>query len=257
MCEGTCEGDCTLELSASGECSGTCEGSCEGECSVKNTDGSCSGECKGKCGGTCKAALEADGSCMAHCSGSCTAKAPEGGCSADAQASCKAEAGVMAECKGSCDGDFEPPKAKAECEASAKADASVNVQCTPPQLALSYKLDASLQGSANVEARAKFEAALKNLFKLRLPALLQASAKVDFVARAGENLAVSATGAVKDSAKAALDAVGDGNLKVLVGLECTGKELPKVADALDVARERLTASATATADITAALNIGG
>jgi hypothetical protein len=139
--------------------------------------------------------------------------------------------------------------AKAECQASAKAEASVNVQCTPPQLNVHYELNASLQGSA----KAEFEARLMSLVKLRLPALLEASARAKFVARAGEDLGAAAEGAVKASVSAA--AKGDLSAKALFGLSCATAELPKVKGSLEDSVNNLSASLMASADIAGKLKI--
>jgi hypothetical protein len=72
---------------------------------------------------------------------------------------------------------------------------------------------------------------------VRLPALLQAAAKADFVARAGENLVVSADSAVKTSVNAAIK--GDLSVRAGFGLACAVKELPKVQKTLDEPNQRL------------------
>jgi hypothetical protein len=160
---------------------------------------------------------------------------PSGGCQASAHVECQAKANASVMCQGRCQGDFEPPKVKAECQASAKCEASLNVQCTPPQLAVVYKL--KTDADIDAAAQARFTAAIENLHKLRLPALLQAAAKADFVARAGENLVTSADGAVKGSVDAAIK--GDLSVRAGFGLACAVKELPKVKTALDEPNQRL------------------
>lgn len=251
-CEGSCEGTCEAKIEGSASCSGTCRGTCDGTCSAYSDSGAtmCAGSCDGKCMGSCEAKVEASAKCMGTCNGSCKVTNPTGGCKGAAHAECKGKANASVMCEGKCDGDFEPPKASAECDASAKAEAKVNVQCTPPKLDVSYKLKAGVDAMA----QAKFEGALKTLISVRLPALLQASARAKFVAQAGEGLGASATAAVKDSVDAA--AKGDLSLRAVFGLGCASDELPKVKDALSASTERLSASLMAAGDVSGAVGLG-
>jgi hypothetical protein len=235
QCSGMCQGSCEAQLSAATKCSGVCHGTCSGSCSAyADAAGTqCAGECSGECVGSCETQVMAGASCTGMCRGSCTVQNPQGGCQANAHAECRGKASASVMCRGKCTGDFEPPKVKAECQASAKCEASLNVQCTPPRLVVAYKLKAGVDAAA----QARFGAALENLHKVRLPALLQAAAKADFVARAGENLVVSADSAVKTSVNAAIK--GDLSVRAGFGLACAVKELPKVQKTLDEPNQRL------------------
>jgi hypothetical protein len=252
MCEGSCKGSCEVELSAMAACSGECKGSCSGECSayVKNAEGEaeCSGTCDGMCMGSCKAEAEASGTCSGKCEGECTVQEPEGGCEGAVRAECKAMGSAMIDCKGKCEGNFEPPMAKAECQASAKADAKINVECTPPRVAINYTL--RVGGNVDVEAQARFVAALKNL-EVRLPKLKAALAKADLVLDAGEGLLADAGGAVSAGVDAAIE--GDASIKAQIGLGCALLELEAVGDALGGASTKLQASFTAATELSAAL----
>jgi hypothetical protein len=252
-CSGSCEGTCEAKVDVAASCSGTCNGTCSGSCSAYSDSGAtkCAGTCSGMCMGTCEAKVDASAKCMGTCKGECTVTNPMGGCKGAAHAECKAKASASVMCSGKCEGDFTPPKASAQCEASAKADASVNVQCTPPKLALSYKLKAGVDAMA----QARFEGALKTLVSVRLPALLQASARAKFVAQAGEGLAASATAAVKDSVNGALG--GNLSIKATFGLGCALKELPKVKTSLSASSERLTKDLMAAGDVNGAVGITG
>jgi len=251
-CTGSCKGSCEVELSAAASCSGECKGSCSGNCSayVKNAEGEaeCSGSCDGMCMGSCKAEAEANGSCSGKCEGECTVQEPEGGCEGAVRAECKAMGNAMIDCKGKCDGNFEPPMAKAECQASAKADAKINVECTPPRVAINYTLKAG--ASVDVEAQARFVAALKNL-EVRLPKLKASLAKAELVLDAGEGLLGDASGAVSAGVSAAID--GDADIKAKIGLGCAVTQLGAVGDALGDASTKLQASFTAATEFSAAL----
>jgi hypothetical protein len=253
-CSGTCNGTCEVELTAEAECSGTCTGTCSGECSAYSDSGAtqCAGKCDGMCMGSCKAAASADATCEGKCEGECTATAPDGNCEGAVRAECKGMANAMVECKGKCTGEFEPPMAKAECQASAKAEAKLNVECTPPRLEIAYVLKAD--ASVDVEAQARFVAAVENL-KFRLPALLAALGKAELIVDAGEGLIADASGAVKGGVEAAGEAIGDGNLKIAFGIQCALTELPKVGDAIGGAATRLEGNVSAVASLKGALGM--
>jgi hypothetical protein len=165
--------------------------------------------------------------------------------SAHAECTAKGSASVM--CKGKCEGDVEPPSASAECKASAKAEAKINVQCTPPRLAASYRLKAGVDAMA----QAQFEAGLKTMISVRLPALTAAIKRGQSVGSAGEDLAVAAKDAVKASVNAAIK--GDLGVRASFGLRCAAKELPDVemavADSADQLNEQLTAGLAVTASL--------
>ena len=235
QCEGMCQGTCRTQLMAAAACDGTCMGTCTGSCSAyADAEATqCAGQCDGQCTGSCETQLMAGASCQGMCSGTCTVQNPEAGCQARARAQCQAKADAAVMCRGRCRGDFEPPKVKAECAASAKCEASLHVDCTPPQLALAY----TLKDGVDADAQARFSAALDNLYKVRLPALLQAAAKADYIARAGEGLVVAARDAVKGSIDAALD--GDLSVRASFGLTCAVKELPNVDKTLNEPNKRL------------------
>lgn len=250
-CEGTCKGTCEATLTAKATCSGICRGSCDGTCSAYSDEGltQCAGECDGMCMGTCEAEVDASASCEGTCKGTCTVSGPEAECEGSARARCKANANASIMCKGKCEGDFEPPSASAECEASARAEAKLNVQCTPPELAINYKLKADVDATA----QARFVAALKTLVRVRMPALLAASARAKSVASAGEDLRLAATAAVETSVEGALE--GDLSPKSQIGLACALGELEDVSDALSDSAERLNLSLTDAATVSAVLKI--
>jgi hypothetical protein len=160
-----------------------------------------------------------------------------------------ANASVM--CDGKCVGEFEPPMAKAECQASAKAEAKINIQCTPPRVSLRYKL--KLAEGADIQVRAKFEAALKTLVNSRLPALKAELARGDSVSSAGADLIAAAGVAVKGSVEAAADA--NLSLKAKFGLTCAVKELPKVKTVIDKSTNELKAQLDAATKVTGMLKV--
>jgi len=252
MCEGTCKGSCTANLMAAATCEGTCRGTCSGDCSAYSDSGAtmCAGKCDGMCQGSCEVELAAEVECEGECRGECTFTPPDGNCEGGIRAECEATGNAMVECSGRCEGDFEPPMAKAECQASAKAEAKLNVECTPPRVVIDYELNAS----ASAESRAQFVAAIKSL-EVRLPALLAAIGRAEFVADAGTGLAADATAAVRAGVNTAAGAAGEGNLRVLVGLKCAVGELGKVGSAIGEASGRLEGSLTAAGDLTGALGM--
>ncbi|HMI93069.1 MAG TPA: hypothetical protein VK509_16980, partial [Polyangiales bacterium] len=186
--------------------------------------------------------------CMGTCKGECTVTKPSGGCEGGIRASCEAKANAMVMCDGRCDGDITPPKAKVECEASVKAEAKMNVQCTPPRLAINYKLKAA--AGAEVEARARFEAAIGNL-RVRLPALLAKIKRASVVVDAGAELTGSAKGAIEGAASAA----GTANARVAIGLACAVKQVGAAGTAVTGAATKLQASLTAAGSLTAGLGV--
>jgi hypothetical protein len=235
-CKGECTGSCEATLTAAASCSGTCRGSCSGNCSAYSDSGAtqCAGSCDGMCMGTCEAKVEASAKCMGTCKGSCKVTGAAADCMGSAHASCKAKADASVMCKGKCEGDVTPPSASAECKASAKAEAKLNVQCTPPTLAARYKLKAGV----DVMVQAQFEAALKTLINVRLPALTAAIKRGQSVGDAGEDLVVAASDAVKASVKAGID--GKLGIRATFGLTCALAELPKVEGALADSADNLT-----------------
>ena len=155
-------------------------------------------------------------------------------------------------CDTKCDGDFQPPSVKAECQAKVHADAKLNVQCTPPHVAFNYKLKASLTAAAQLEARVKFEAALKTLIDVRLPALKAALKRSELVASAGADLSASAKGALSTAITAAQANAG---VHAKVGLGCAALQLPNVGKVVDGSTANLQRSVDAAGKINAALNI--
>lgn len=252
-CQGSCQGTCEAELKAAASCSGTCRGTCSGKCSAfSDKEGTkCAGSCDAMCMGSCEAKVEASAKCMGTCRGECTVTNPSGGCMGAAHAECKAKASASVMCEGKCEGEITPPKASAQCEATAKAEAHVNVQCTPPKLALNYRLKAKT--GADLVAQAKFEGALKSLVNVRLPGLLQVSARADSIATAGEDLVVAAGAAVKGSLQTLASA--DASLKAKFGVSCAVKELPKVDDAIKSSNERLTMDLMEVKDVKSACGL--
>jgi hypothetical protein len=254
-CSGSCQGSCTAQLTAAASCSGSCTGSCSGKCSayVKDSSGNaqCAGQCDGMCMGKCETQLAAKASCMGECRGECTLTNPQAGCKGAVHATCRAKANASVKCDGKCDADIEPPMAKVECQASAKAEAKINVQCTPPRVAVTYKFKAGLDAMA----QAKFDAALKTLVNVRLPALQAEIKRGQSVKDAGAGLVASAGGAVTTAFTAAGDANANLSLKAKFGLGCALKELPKVGDVVTKATTDLTAQLKAAGDLTSALNV--
>jgi hypothetical protein len=248
-CEGSCQGRCTVEGSAAASCSGTCNGTCNGQCSLMNAEGECAGECSGTCMGSCTAELEVAASCEGSCQGECTVTNPEGGCEGGIRASCEAQGDAMVMCEGRCDGEVTPPSAKAECQASAKAEASFNAECTPPRVAVHYELAAG--GNIDVEAQARFEAAVKNL-EVRLPRLLASLKNAEVMVDAAADLGAAGKAAV-EGAIDEFDA--DANASVIVGLACAAGELDAVGAVITGGTSRLNSSVQASAELTAALEL--
>jgi len=201
------------------------------------------------CKGTCEAKAMAGVKCMGTCKGECKVSGPEAKCEGSAHAECKAMGSASVMCKGKCEGDIEPPSASVECKASAKAEAKINVQCTPPRLAASYRLKAGV----DAKVQAEFEAGLKTLISVRLPALTAALKRGQSIGDAGEDLAVAAEDAVKASVNAAVK--GNLGIRATFGLGCAAKELPKVEMAVADSADRLTDNLNAGLKVTAALGM--
>jgi hypothetical protein len=250
-CQGECSGSCEAKLEVAAKCEGTCRGECMGSCSAYSDSGAtqCAGACDGMCKGTCEAKVAAGAKCMGTCKGECKVSGPDAKCEGSAHAECKAKANASVMCSGRCEGEFEPPKASAECEASAKAEAKVNVQCTPPTIQASYRLKAGVDAMA----QAKFEAALKTLISVRLPALTAAIKRGQSVGEAGEDLAVAAKDAVSASIKAAADLKA--GVRAWFGLRCAAKELPDVEMAVEDSADRLNDNLSAAIGVTTMLGM--
>jgi hypothetical protein len=140
--------------------------------------------------------------------------------------------------------------ASAKCDASVKAEAKMNVECTPPRLAVHYKLKAGV----NADAQAKFVAGVENL-KVRLPALLAATAQADLVADAGADLLADAGGAISAGIKATGDAFAKGDLKAGVGMICAAGQAGKIPGVINKSAGELQASLTAAAGVTGAVGL--
>jgi hypothetical protein len=252
-CKGECTGSCEAKLDVAAKCMGTCRGTCTTDCSAStgaDLKATCAGTCEGMCKGTCEAKLEARASCMGTCKGECKVSGPEADCKGSAHAECKAMGSASVMCKGKCEGDVKPPTASAECEASAKAEAKLNVQCTPPALAVNYRLKAV--AAADVMAQARFEAALKTFAKVRLPALVAATARAKLIAQAGEDL----TGAAEVAVKASVDKLkGSAGIKAKFTLVCALEQLPEVTDAVAESADRLTDSLNDSIAVTSAIGM--
>lgn len=251
-CKGECTGTCTVDVNADVGCQGTCEGTCDGTCSAYAKDSSgavkCAGQCQGKCTGKCRAEVSAEASCKGTCNGECTYTPPDANCEAAVRAQCKAKANASIMCDTKCDADFEPPMVKAECQAKVHADAKLNVQCTPPRVAFNYRIKASVTG----DARLRFEAALKGLIQVRLPALKAAVKRSESVTAAGADLADAAGGALK----AAVDtARANAGVRVKFGLGCAALQLPKVSMIVDGSTANLKRSVDAANTISSKLSI--
>jgi hypothetical protein len=246
-CNGSCKGTCEASVGAKLDCSGTCRGTCEGNCSAYSDAAGtqCAGKCEGRCRGSCEFEMAAGAMCEGSCRGECTVMNPSGGCKGAIRAECKAKAGGSIMCDGKCTGEIEPPSAKVECEASVKAEASMNVQCTPPRVTLAYKLKAG----GDVQAKARFEAALQTLINVRLPALKASLAQGDSVLKAGAGVAGAATGALEG----AFEASGDASLRVKVGLFCAAQELDEVGEVINEGKASLDTSVSAATSLVAML----
>jgi hypothetical protein len=251
-CEGECKGSCDVELKAAASCEGTCKGTCSGTCSAYADNGGamadCAGKCDGMCTGHCEAEVAAAAKCDGTCNGECTVTNPKAGCEGGIRATCEAKADAMVMCSGRCDGEVTPPKASAECDASVKAEAKMNVQCTPPRLAINYELKAAAM--ADVEARARFEAAVDNL-KVRLPSLLAKIKRASLVVDAGADL----SGSAQTALDAAVKAGGSGNARVFFGLKCALGQVKAVGDAVTGGTKKLQGSLTAAAKLTGAVGL--
>lgn len=240
-CEGSCQGSCEGKVGATADCKGTCRGECDGTCDVTADTGGgnaeCAGSCNGTCKGTCEVQLMAAATCEGTCRGECTVKAPEGGCTGAAHAECKAKAnGPKVKCGGRCEGKVDPPSAEVQCKASAKAKAQLNVQCTPPKLELAYRFKAGLSEAA----RADFQADLDTLVNVRLPALLQASARSEYVQDAGEGLGAAG----KVALETAFNKIkaGKSSFRTTFGIGCAVGQVDPALKSIDASRERLTES---------------
>lgn len=256
-CEGECTGTCNVELSAAAACNGTCHGECSGECSayVKNASGDaeCAGSCSGMCKGSCDIDVSADASCSGKCRGECTVtKEASAGCEGGLRAQCRGKAGAAIKCDTKCDGEFEPPEVDVKCKAKVHADAKLNVKCTPPRVAFNYRLKAS--AFADLKARLRFEAALKGLIDVRLPALKVAVERSKLVREAGADLATAATGALKGAVAEAKGKAGV-DVKFVFGLGCAAEQLESVKTIIDDSTKALSSSLTAAGKIEAALKI--
>ena len=250
-CMGSCSGTCQLEVAAAceGSCSGTCSGSCSacigGEC---ETDGSgavtnCAGTCSGMCQGSCE--MSAGGSCSGKCEGSCEYTPPSGSCEAGASVKCEAmaNASLDVECKGKCEGTIEPPMVKAECQASVDAKAKANVQCTPPQLEIEYKFAAGVDANGAAEFRA-----LMNVLRTRFAAMIAIEGKLKGVLTAAQSLSAQAGGLI-GNVKTELEASGDVDLKVTVGIGCAVGQVGAVGTIMGESVSSLTASAQAFGEV--------
>jgi len=251
-CMGECTGTCNVAVNAEAGCQGTCEGTCDGTCSsyIKDASGAakCNGSCSGKCTGTCRAQVSADASCSGTCSGECTYTPPDANCEGAVRAQCKAKANASVQCNTKCDGEFEPPTVKAECQAKVHADAKLSVQCTPPQVSFNYKFKANVTG----EAQVRFEAALKGLVEVRLPALRAAIKRSGILNSAGADLSAAAGGALKG---AITTASGSAGIRVKFGLTCALDQLDEVNKMVDGSTANLKRSIDAAAAINTALKI--
>jgi hypothetical protein len=254
-CDGECTGSCESELGAMLDCSGTCKGECMGTCSAYSDKAGtqCAGQCGGMCKGSCTAEVTAEASCTGKCSGECTeTRKPSAGCEGGVRAECKAQGNASIMCNTKCSGEFEPPMVKAECQARVQAQAKLSVQCTPPRVAFNYRIKAGLK----LEDQLRFEAALKSLINVRVPALKAALKRSDYVNDAGADLATAAGDALKGAVDAARNKSGV-DLKVAFGLGCAADVLRSgtVNDIVNGSTANLNRSVDAAGNINAALKI--
>jgi hypothetical protein len=252
-CEGSCSGACQLQVAAA--CEGTCEGTCDGACSsctggACNVDllghvTNCNGSCDAMCEGTCQ--LSAGGGCAGRCEGECAYMPASGGCGANATFECDVSAMPDAECQGKCENSVEPPSVSAECEAAVAAEIAAHIECAPPSLSVQFTFAASL----DADERAEFRIWLDG-FEARFSALLAASAKLDRVGVAAQDLITDARGAVAEAFEGIR---GDGSLSLqsAIGIACAGRELERVGAALDEATSAITGSVSAVGSIAASV----
>ncbi|HVU02000.1 MAG TPA: hypothetical protein VHE30_09620 [Polyangiaceae bacterium] len=192
-CSGKCEGSCQLDAAAKceGTCHGTCDGKCDGTCSggTQDANGKCSGTCDGKCDTTCKGSCElsAAATCSGKCTGTCAVDS--GGAKCDANAECHGS--CSGKCSGGCTGEATPPSASAscdasaDCQASAKAQGSASLDCTPPQLAISYNINASV----SADAQATFVAHMGEV-KARGAAIVQGASRLKLLIQGDASLGI-------------------------------------------------------------------
>ena len=252
-CDGVCRGACEANLTAAAACDGMCRGSCDGTCSSyvmdSNGQAQCAGQCSGMCTGTCETQLAGSASCSGKCKGECVVMNPSGGCTGAISVKCKAKANAMVMCSGRCDSDFEPPKARAECQASVKADTKCHMHCTPPRVVARYR--ARADANISLAERARFDAAVKLLSEVRMPALLAQRQQGSLVVQAGTELSSAAQGAVKGALNETLS--GKLSVQEAFGLGCAVGELPKVDAIVSTSNKRLNQSLDTATALTAML----
>ncbi|MGD8861084.1 MAG: hypothetical protein PVI30_13845 [Myxococcales bacterium] len=248
-CEGSCSGRCVTQLSPPAPCGGTCRGTCDGTCDRVDGDDPtrCAGPCDGACDGTCELPLAA-GTCEGRCDGECTRAVDNGGCEGALGARCEATGQGVVACDGRCEGEVLPPAGPPECEASAAARAKMQLRCTPPEVRLDYRPRADLDPADAAELRA----AMRTL-ELHLPALLAELARARALVDAGDALVEDAEGRVGAAFAATADAAGEGNLRVLFGLQCAVIQARGVPAFLQPAIMEMSATLTEGLELASAL----
>jgi hypothetical protein len=108
------------------------------------------------------------------------------------------------------------------------------VECTPPRIALDYTLKAGV----DVEAQARFVAAIENL-RVSLPGLFATMEQASSVSAAGVDLVNDAKGAVKGGISAAAKAVTKGDLRTVFGLACAAREVDNVGSVIKDSSDHL------------------
>jgi hypothetical protein len=199
-CGGTCVGSCTESLDTPAMCGGTCSGMCSGACPDDGMGG-CEGPCTGDCTGECRVLSTAD--CGGACTGLCRNTTDET-CADPSRRFCTADPDA-AECAGVCFGKASIPDTTAACELSATALGQLLPTCELSLVQLSFAfaagLDESEQGAFATTSMALTSA---------LSTLLDAVARAEMIAAAGNALEAAATGVEKDELDAALEDGADG-----------------------------------------------
>lgn len=193
-CGGTCIGACTLPLAMATSCDGTCSGECSGMC-PDDGSGGCDGPCVGLCTGECTTPSTAG--CSGTCSGLCD-EATEAACDAPTRRTCTAET-EPAGCTGVCYGEASVPDAIEICELAALSLGRMFPRCDASIVQLGFTFAEGLSPSEQ-DAFAALSAALA----APLARLLDARARAEAVALAGNDLDLALSTLAQDALDAAL-----------------------------------------------------
>lgn len=187
-CGGTCIGSCTAQLDAPAACGGTCSGMCSGTCPDDGMGG-CDGPCTGDCTGACRS-LSTD-TCDGTCTGLCR-DTTDTDCASPSRRFCTADPDP-ANCDGVCFGTASIPSTTNACELSGTALGALFPVCDLPLVQLSFAFSDGLDASAQSEF-----AATSTTLTSAVSALLDALARAEMIATAGNDLQDAATGVEKD-----------------------------------------------------------